>query len=125
MNAAYPLGDLGGGMGFGEVLLIFAVVLVMFGPRKLPEVARLIGRTLEQLRRASQDFKDQIMRLDETPPATPPVSATPGVWSGPVTPTVELPAPVASAPPAEAVSAPDHETTPDQIADPDQASPAG
>lgn len=68
MNAACPLGFLGGGAGFGEILLVFAVVLVLFGPRKLPEFARTLGRILEELRRASQDFRYQVMRLDQDPP---------------------------------------------------------
>lgn len=59
---------LGGAPGSGEVILLFLVVLVFFGPRRLPEIARMIGRALEQLRRASQDFRDQVMRIDEEAP---------------------------------------------------------
>jgi len=59
--------------GAGEWLLVFVVILLVFGPRRLPEIARTIGRTLEYLRRASQDFKDQVMRIEESP-AAPPVS---------------------------------------------------
>jgi TatA/E family protein of Tat protein translocase len=69
MNAVCPLGFLGGETGFGEILLVLAVVLVLFGPRKLPEFARMLGRVLEGLRKASQDFSSQIMRLDEEPPS--------------------------------------------------------
>ena len=59
---------MGGGAGGGEIILIFVVVLLMFGPKKLPQIARMIGKTLDELRRASQDFKDQIMSIDEPPP---------------------------------------------------------
>lgn len=52
------------GTGGGEILIIFLVILVLFGPRRLPEVARSIGRVLEELRKASQDFKDQVMSID-------------------------------------------------------------
>ena len=51
--------------GPGELVLLFALVLVMFGPRKLPEIARSLGRVLSDLRRASQDFKDQVMNIED------------------------------------------------------------
>ena len=54
----------GAGWGAGEITLVFAVVLVLFGPKRLPEAARMIGRMIAQLRRASQEFKDQVMNLD-------------------------------------------------------------
>ena len=56
------LGDVGG----GEVLVIFAAILILFGSKRLPEIARSIGRTLEELRRASENFRDQIMKADES-----------------------------------------------------------
>ena len=69
MSAVCPLGFLGSGAGFGEILLVFAVVLVLFGPRKLPEFARTLGRILDELRRASQDFRCQVMRMEQDPPS--------------------------------------------------------
>ncbi|MDE0838147.1 MAG: twin-arginine translocase TatA/TatE family subunit [Kiritimatiellae bacterium] len=59
------LSFLSGMPGGGELLVLFLVILVMFGPKRLPEVARSVGRVLDELRRASQDFKDQIMSIDE------------------------------------------------------------
>ena len=59
-----PLAFLSGSPGWGELLLVFAVVLVLFGPRRLPELARMIGKALEELRRASQDFRNEVMRID-------------------------------------------------------------
>jgi TatA/E family protein of Tat protein translocase len=50
-----------------ELLILFAIILLLFGPRRLPEIARIIGKAVEQLRRASQDFRDQVMNLDEPP----------------------------------------------------------
>ena len=58
------LAFLSGSPGWGELLLVFAVVLVLFGPRRLPELARMIGKALEELRRASQDFRNEVMRID-------------------------------------------------------------
>jgi sec-independent protein translocase protein TatB len=51
----------------GELFLIFGAVLLLFGPKRLPEMARMIGRAMAQLRRASFEFRDQVMRLDEEP----------------------------------------------------------
>ena len=60
-----------GSAGPGELALIFLVVLVLFGPKRLPHLARSLGRILSQLRRASQDFRDQIMAIDDTPVSSP------------------------------------------------------
>jgi TatA/E family protein of Tat protein translocase len=65
MNTNLPLAFLFDGIGSGEVVLVFVAVLLLFGPRRLPEIARSIGKTLSDLRRASRDFQDQIMRMDE------------------------------------------------------------
>jgi len=54
-----------GSLGPAEVLVLFVVILVLFGPRRLPEVARMIGKTLDRLRRASMEFRDQIMHLED------------------------------------------------------------
>jgi sec-independent protein translocase protein TatA len=54
-----------GGTSSGEIVVIFVLVLLLFGPRKLPEIARMIGKILGQLRNASGDFRDQIMNIEE------------------------------------------------------------
>ena len=48
-----------------EVMLLFVLVLILFGPRKLPDVARMIGRAISDLRRASSDFRDQVMSINK------------------------------------------------------------
>lgn len=56
--------------GTPEILVIFLLVLVLFGPDKLPELAKQIAKGLRQLRRASDDLKRQINILgddDERP----------------------------------------------------------
>lgn len=45
------------GLGMGEVVLILVVALVIFGPRKLPELGKSLGQAMAQFRRASEDFK--------------------------------------------------------------------
>jgi sec-independent protein translocase protein TatB len=47
-------------MHFGDSIFIFLLALVLFGPKKLPEIGRQIGKLLAEFRRASNDFKIQI-----------------------------------------------------------------
>jgi TatA/E family protein of Tat protein translocase len=54
-----------GSVGAGEWIMLFAVVLVVVGPRRLPEVARKFGRTMEMFRRAADEFKEQLMSMDQ------------------------------------------------------------
>ena len=44
-------------IGTSELLVVLLVALVVFGPRKLPELGRSLGRALHQLQAASDDFK--------------------------------------------------------------------
>jgi sec-independent protein translocase protein TatB len=47
-------------MHFGDSIFIFVLALVLFGPRKLPEIGRQVGKLLAEFRRASNEFKFQI-----------------------------------------------------------------
>ena len=55
-------GSIMGGMnlGFPEMIFIFLLALIIFGPKKLPEIGRQIGRALNEFKRASNEFKSQI-----------------------------------------------------------------
>ncbi len=60
-----------GSIGFTEILLIFLVVLLLFGAKKLPEVARGMGQALKEFRKAARevDVEDVAgMNADESPP---------------------------------------------------------
>ena len=48
------------GIGFPELVVILAVALIVLGPQRLPEVARMLGRAYAQLRRASEEFQNTI-----------------------------------------------------------------
>ncbi len=49
-------------MGMGEILLILVVALIIWGPGKLPEIARTLGKTVRALRKASFDLTTQISK---------------------------------------------------------------
>jgi TatA/E family protein of Tat protein translocase len=57
-----------GPLGIPELILIFAVVLIVFGPRKLPEIGRTLGKALAEFRKATDELKGTIereVRLEE------------------------------------------------------------
>jgi sec-independent protein translocase protein TatB len=47
-------------MSFSETIFLFLLALVIFGPKKLPEIARQVGKYLNEFKRASNEFKSQI-----------------------------------------------------------------
>jgi len=79
------------GIGMPELIVILVVALVVLGPKRLPEVARQLGKAMAEFRRQSSDlleeFQSQAMLEDEpeekkkvAPPAAPapPSAGTPG-----------------------------------------------
>ena len=56
------------GIGMPEILVILVVALLVLGPRKLPEIARSLGRGMAEFRRASNEFTRTLSAsLDEPP----------------------------------------------------------
>jgi TatA/E family protein of Tat protein translocase len=47
-------------LGMPEMIFIFLLALVIFGPKKLPELGREVGKALAEFKRASNDFKNQL-----------------------------------------------------------------
>ncbi len=74
-----------GSIGMPELIIIFLVALIIFGPRKLPELGKSLGRSLTEFKRASNELRstledeirleDQRDRAQTTKAATPAVTA--------------------------------------------------
>lgn len=47
-------------IGFPELILILVIALLIFGPKKLPEIGKSIGRAIAELKRASNELKETI-----------------------------------------------------------------
>jgi len=70
-------------LGFPEMAFLFVLALLLFGPKKLPEIGRQIGRALNEFKRASNEFKAQIeteisnleRETSSTPQILPPTKA--------------------------------------------------
>ena len=64
-----------GPIGFPELAIILVVALIVFGPRKLPELGRSLGKSLAEFKRASNELKntlDEEIRLEERRTTLPP-----------------------------------------------------
>jgi sec-independent protein translocase protein TatA len=107
-----------GSLGLPEILFILVLALLLFGPRRLPEIGRTIGKGLSEFRRATNDLKRSIeseIELEQPPRRPAPVPPTAASLRGipspvpPAEPLAGLPAA-----PEEPLAAPDGE--PDEAA---------
>jgi TatA/E family protein of Tat protein translocase len=58
-----------GSIGMPELIIIFVIALIIFGPRKLPELGRSLGKSLAEFKKASNELKSTLeeeIRLEET-----------------------------------------------------------
>lgn len=51
-----------GSLGIPELILIFVVALIVFGPKRLPEIGRTLGKAMGEFKKATDDFKNTIER---------------------------------------------------------------
>src|SRR5438874_5563562 len=95
-----------GTLGGPEVILILVIALIVFGPRRLPEIGKSMGKMLAEFRKASNDFKrtiedeleaEKVRESAPPPPAAEAAPATAAVTEPPLVPPME------SAPASETV----------------------
>ncbi len=64
MAGAMPTAFVFDSIGIGEWLVLLALVLIVYGPRRMPEMARKLGRLLARAQRAADLFRLQLMSLE-------------------------------------------------------------
>ena len=62
------------GMGHWEILIIFVVILLIFGAKRIPEMAQGLGKGIREFRTAMRDVQEEI---EMNPPANPPTQQPP------------------------------------------------
>lgn len=97
------------GLGFGEMVVIALLAIIVVGPTRLPTLFKTVGGAMRQLRQASRDIRtsvgfDELMDLDAQPKrpvarVRPPVDAAPVANTSPVAASEPAPAEVVSVPP--------------------------
>src|SRR5438309_1073159 len=69
MNTMFGLFNLGG----GEIILILALILILFGAKKLPELAKGLGQGIKEFKKATKDVTEEVSHaMEETPPPPAP-----------------------------------------------------
>ena len=66
-----------GTLGGQEIILILVIALIVFGPRKLPEIGKSVGRMMAEFRKASNDFRRTLEEEVEAEKERPPEPAAP------------------------------------------------
>jgi sec-independent protein translocase protein TatB len=124
-------------MNFSETIFLFLVALLIFGPKKLPEIARQVGKALNEFKRASNEFKAQIeaevnqLEIQERekkreqeqkilPPAEPPAGTVQSSSSS-LSSSPEQASLVAPEPESRPISEPESLVSAEPIAPPDTA----
>ena len=61
-------------LGFGEILVILFIILLLFGAKKLPDLARGLGQGMREFRRATSEIQDELkssVSIDDPPKSAP------------------------------------------------------
>jgi sec-independent protein translocase protein TatA len=69
-------------LGWPEIVMILVVVLILFGAKKLPELAKGLGSGIKEFKKATRDVQEDIQRAIEDDPPSPPPAAPTGSKSG-------------------------------------------
>ncbi len=99
------------GVGFGEMLVIALIVLVVFGPRRLPEISRSMGKAIREFKRGMNEIQRelQVAEREERWKTTRPVGSTAGTASAPGGASPTSPSPAEGGP---TIASPDHAKPP-------------
>ncbi|MCS7082947.1 MAG: twin-arginine translocase TatA/TatE family subunit [Bacteroidetes bacterium] len=63
------------GLGTGELILIFLAILLLFGAKRIPEIARGLGTGIREFKRATREIQDELSRpADRLEPPRPPLA---------------------------------------------------
>jgi len=83
------------GLGFGETVLILAVILLFFGPRRLPDAAAALGKGIREFKRAVGSVGEELTSAQNTmtPPPLPPHSTMAGTGTDPHAVAADAPTP--------------------------------
>src|SRR5919199_5023352 len=94
------------GIGIEELVVIFIIALFVFGPERLPSIARDVGKAMRELRRASDELTEEFLRADQSPAASPAAIESPSAPTESAAPsaTSETPQPPAPATVADDVT---------------------
>src|SRR5437870_656324 len=69
MNIMFGIFNLGG----GEIILILALILILFGAKKLPELAKGLGQGIKEFKKATKEVTDEVTHaMEEIPPPPAP-----------------------------------------------------
>ena len=63
-----------GNLGWPEILVLFLLILLLFGAKRLPEIARSLGKSLKEFKKATKDMKKELdvdKDLEDNPPYHP------------------------------------------------------
>ena len=75
---------IGAFLGGWEIVLILAVVLILFGAKKLPELAKGLGSGIKEFKKATRDVTDEIhSAMEDTTPHSPPPKRLPSTEAEP------------------------------------------
>ena len=64
-----------GSIGMPELIIIFVIALIIFGPRKLPELGRSLGKSIGEFKRASNDLRSTLEEEIKVEESRPPETA--------------------------------------------------
>lgn len=76
-----------GFLGWPEIMGILLVMLLLFGAKKLPELAKGLGKGINEFKKASREVQDELQRaVEEEPPRSPPPPPRPSAPANPTEP---------------------------------------